>query len=190
MNLLPHALIHTVGTLTKWILVPDVHVTEQGPFLTCNLADKQGPSQTLGFGRDTLVVGLFRPMVEPTSTGGGSWHLFFPLPQPTGPHLAGDQSTITHRIVTLPRAQKIPPWALQKLDPKQSRQLIATYHSTSSLTTPRLLLRSSCGCSRARLASHEQCTALLSSLLLTEKARIQSWVQFWDSSGCGFGLFL
>lgn len=32
--------------------VPDVHVTEQGPFLTCNLADKQGPSQTLGFGRE------------------------------------------------------------------------------------------------------------------------------------------
>lgn len=33
--------------------VPDVNVTEQGPFLTCDLADKQGPSQTLSFGWKT-----------------------------------------------------------------------------------------------------------------------------------------
>lgn len=67
-------------------------------------------------GGKVQVVGLFGPQVGPASTrdihrGMGRWHLLFPLPQPrdVSHHLAGNQSKIKDKIVTLPRAQKIHP---------------------------------------------------------------------------------
>lgn len=94
-----------------------------------------------------------------------------------------------HRSVTPPRrgsvqdkAQKCyPPESSKKSLPELSRNLIP--NGAGNLLQPipaqalSLLLRSSCGCSMAWLASHEQRATLLSSLLLTEKARIQSQVQ-------------
>lgn len=48
--------------------VPDVNVTEQGPFFTSSLADKQGPSEPLCFRRESSGGGLFIHMIEPAST--------------------------------------------------------------------------------------------------------------------------
>lgn len=163
--------------------VPDVNVTEQGPFSTCNLADKQGPSQPLCFGRE--------------SSGGGAIHTH----DRTSFHqreesicsslcLSPQKCHTTSRGSVQDQAQNCyTPESSKKSLSELSRNLIpngaGNWLPPVTAQALWLLLRSPCGCSRAWLASHEQCTTLLSSLLLTGKARISGaiglflWLWVW-----------
>lgn len=58
-------LIHGGGTLCQ---TDTLSLVLQGPFLTCNFPEKQGPSQPCAWGRRVQLEGLFRPLEGAAST--------------------------------------------------------------------------------------------------------------------------
>lgn len=186
--------------------VPDVKCARRLSYMQFSWKTGTFTTPVLGEGKCRWGV-IFGSLVGPASTwdlhrGVGRWHLIFPLPQlrDTLHHLAGNQSK-----TKLLRAQRIPPWTLQKLDPKRSWQSFATWPSTSPWDTQGVALGAAgwlalgwrftwAPCRALSItqgeASQEQHAALLCSLLLKGKARTESQVQHDCSSSCGFVLFL
>lgn len=122
-----------------------------------------------------LVVELFRHMMESASTRGklASVLPFTSAHRSVTPFSRGSVQVKAQNFYT--------PQSSKKSLPELSRNLIpnraGNWLQPVTAQVLWLLLRSSCGCSWAWLASHVQCTTLLSSLLLTEKDRIQSRMQ-------------